>query len=46
MENTQIEFFQAQLDLRPKSSPVKYSYFSKISLENKADLLAASLPKS
>ena len=29
-----------------KSSPVKYSYFSKRSLEDQADIFGASLPKS
>ena len=38
--------FSSTLGLCPKSSPVKYSYFSKRSLEGKADILAASLPKS
>ena len=38
--------FSSTLGLCPKSSPVKYSYFSKRSLEDKADILAASLPKS
>ena len=37
--------FSSTLGLCPKSSPVKYSYFSKRSLEDKADILAASLPK-
>ena len=29
-----------------KSSPVKYSYFSKRSFEDKANIFAVSLPKS
>ena len=37
--------FSSVLGLCPKS-PVKYSYFSKRSLEYKADVLASSLPKS
>ena len=32
--------------LYPKSSPVKYSYFSRRSLDDNAEILAASLPKS
>ena len=35
----------AVLGLRPKSSPVRYSYLSKL-LEDYADILAASLSKS
>ena len=38
--------FPSSLDLCPKSSPVKYLYFSKRSLEDKTDILAAALPKS
>ena len=38
--------FSSTLGLCPKSSPVKYSYFSKKSLDYKADIFAASLPKS
>ena len=38
--------FSSTLGLCPKSSPVKYLYFSKRSLEDKADIFAASLPKS
>ena len=40
------EYSNLVFGLCPKSSPVKYSYFSKRSLEDKADILAASLPKS
>ena len=39
-------FFSSTLGQSPKSSPVKYSYFSKISLEDNADILAASLLES
>ena len=39
-------FFSSTLGLCPKSSPVKYSYFSKRSLEDQAGILAASLAKS
>ena len=39
-------FFSSTLGLCPKSSPVKYSYFSKRSLEDKADVLTASQLKS
>ena len=38
--------FSSTLGLCPKSSPAKYSYFSKRSLEDKADIFAVSLPKS
>ena len=38
--------FSGTLGLCPKSSPVKYSYFSKTSLEDQADIFGASLPKS
>ena len=38
--------FSSTLGLCPKSSPVKYSYFFKRSLEDKADIFAASLRKS
>ena len=37
--------FSNTLGLYPKSSPVQYSYFSKRSSEDKADILAASLFK-
>ena len=36
--------YSSTLGLCPNSSPVKYSYFSKRSFEDKADILAASLP--
>ena len=36
--------FSSTLGLCPKSLPVKYLYFSKRSLEDKADILATSLP--
>ena len=38
--------FSSTLGVCPKSSPVKYSYFFKRSLEDKADIFAVSLPKS
>ena len=38
--------FSSMLGLCPEFLPFKYSYFSKRSLEDKADILAASLPKS
>ena len=37
--------YSTVLGLRSKSSPVKYSYLSKL-LENNADILAAFLSKS
>ena len=38
--------FSSSLDLCPKFSPAQYMYFSKRSLEEKADILAVSLPNS
>ena len=44
-DNSNLSFSNI-FGLYPKSSPVKYSYFSRRSLDDNAEILAASLPKS